>query len=145
MFLSTRNAGYRYAYGEQFHSGKFLLIFCSNPYKWAEETGRHYSEAPDTRKLYATVRQVTLAQLGCWMMGKARIGDATLTVSGAYGADGLPMDLETVPPKMRPTLVELPPDLQTAFWKQGGWNDAGGEAPAMREWAKKTFGIKATA
>lgn len=94
-----------------------------------------------SRKLYACVRFVALKQLGHWMMGTAKIGGQSVTVSGAYGNDGLPMDYEKLSPKARKHLVELPPDLTEKFWAGGGWNEAGAEARDMHAWAKKEFNL----
>jgi len=81
----------------------------------------------------AVVRKVALRQLGHWMMGKARIYGHNFTVSGAYGGDGLTMD---VPQEVYDRLqVELPDSLVEAWNKGGGWNSAGSEAPMIREWA----------
>lgn len=82
-------------------------------------------------QLYAVIRRVALRQLGHWMMGSANIGGHWHTISGAYGNDGLPMDVEVLPRDAIP----LPDDLATAFWEGGGHNCAGREWPALREWA----------
>jgi hypothetical protein len=82
---------------------------------------------------FAVVRKVALRQFGAWMMGKARIHGKGkwATVSGSYGSDGLPMTVDELPPDA----VLLPRHLYDAWNKGGGWNCAGGEAQAMREWA----------
>lgn len=85
--------------------------------------------------IYACVRKVALRQWGHWMMGRANIGGHWHTVSGAYGNDGLTMDIDTLPKDA----VLLPDDLREAWNKGGGWNSAGAEAPAMRDWAVKMF------
>lgn len=90
---------------------------------------------PDDPALYACVRRVALRQFGHWMMGSANINGHWHTVSGAYGSDGLPMDVDKLPRDA----VQVPPELHEAWNKGGGWNSAGSEAPAMREWAMKTF------
>lgn len=87
------------------------------------------------RKLYACVRHVSLRQCGHFMMGSARIAGQVVTVSGAYGSDGLPMDYEKLTQSAQQKLVEVPTDLAEKFWQGGGHNSAGEEAPAMREWA----------
>lgn len=87
--------------------------------------------------LKAVVRKVSLKPLGNWMMGKVRIYGRSFSVSGAYGSDGLPM---TVPKEIFDRApVALPQDLWNAWSKGGGWNSAGNEAPAMREWALKNL------
>lgn len=141
MFLTNTRSGYTRD-GEQFASGKFLLIFAHNKYKWAEETGQPWQYFPEQvlgRKLYACIRHVSLHQLGHWMMGRARIQGQVIVVSGAYGNDGLPEDYEKLTPAARKALVELPPDLVEKFWAGGGHNSTGTEAAAIREWAIKTL------
>lgn len=79
------------------------------------------------------VRKVAMKQFGHWMMGKARIHGHSVTVSGAYGGDGLPCN---VPQEVYDKLtVVLPPDLYEAWNKGEGWNSAGKEAPSVRQWA----------
>lgn len=97
------------------------------------------------RKLYACVRHVSLHQMGHWMTGTARIAGQSVTVSGSYGSDGLPMDYEKLIPAARVKLVELPADLTEEFWKGGGHNSAGSEASAMRRWALEAFKGKVAA
>lgn len=80
----------------------------------------------------ALVRQVALAQCGHWMMGTARAFNHSLTLSGSYGGDGL---LKTVPPKVYARAVPVPPELMEKWAKGGGWNSAGNEADAFRQWA----------
>jgi hypothetical protein len=84
---------------------------------------------------FAIVRKVALHPLGNFMMGRANICGKWHTVSGAYGSDGLPMDVETLPKDA----VRLPQDLYDAWNKGGGWNSAGSEAPSIRDWAIKQF------
>lgn len=95
-------------------------------------------QKPDDTAIYGCVRKVALEQWGHWMMGRANLGGRWHTVSGAYGSDGLPMDVDVLPKDA----VPLPADLYEAWSKGGGWNSAGSEAPAMREWAVKTFGVR---
>ncbi len=86
--------------------------------------------------LRALVRYARLKQFGQFMMGTARVGQHSLTLSGSYGSDGLPM---SVPDDVYEAGVELPQHLYDAWNKGGGWNGAGSEATAMREWAILTF------
>lgn len=66
------------------------------------------------------------------MMGKARLaGNRWVSVEGTYGNNGLPMDVDTLPPDAK----LLPRELYDAWNKGGGWNGPGSEAGAMREWA----------
>lgn len=78
------------------------------------------------------VRQVALAQLGQWMMGTTRIGKEKVTLSGSYGADGLPI---TVRHETFLKGLPLPNELYELWNKGGGWNSAGSEAEAIQQWA----------
>ena len=71
------------------------------------------------------------------MMGRAKIGGTVYVVSGAYGHDGLPLTVSRE--HFDRYGVPLPDDLRKKWNCGGGWNDAGLEAPAIREWALKTF------
>lgn len=84
---------------------------------------------------FTVVRKVALRQLGHWMMGRVNFGGKWRGVSGAYGNDGLPMTVEALPKDA----VRLPGELYDAWNKGGGWNSCGGEASAMRQWARETF------
>lgn len=82
-------------------------------------------------KIRGGSRQVSVGQ------GTARVKGHTITLSGAYGSDGLPcMVLDAV----YEAGIELPSVLVELWNKGEGWNSAGNEAPAMRAWALKTFG-----
>lgn len=80
----------------------------------------------------------SMSQCGHFMMGFARIGGQRITLSGAYGGDGLPRSVPMSIYKHKRT-VELPAELREAWNKGGGWNGAGNEAGAIQEWAKRTF------
>lgn len=69
------------------------------------------------------------------MMGRANIGGRWRSVSGAYGSDGLPMEVDALPADALP----LPRELYDAWSKGGGHNGAGTESDAMRAWALATF------
>jgi hypothetical protein len=75
------------------------------------------------------------------MMGEARAFGHRIPISGAYGADGL---VREVPQHIYDKAVPVPQDLVYAWNNGGGWNSCGSEAPAMREWAVKTFLKKET-
>ena len=87
-------------------------------------------------KIRCLVRHCALQQLGCWMMGTVRIKGKSITVSGAYGSDGLP---KSVPREIWELGVELPQDLHEKWNTGGGWNSAGSEGPDIRKWALETF------
>ena len=84
----------------------------------------------------AIVRYVRMCQFGNFMMGRARIHNTSITLSGSYGSDGLPC---SVFDDVYAAGVELPSELYQAWNTGGGWNGAGSEAKAMREWALMTF------
>ena len=106
---------------------RFLLLL--------QRTGGPY----DAASTFAVVRKVALRQFGHYMMGRANLNGKWYTVSGPYGNDGLPMDVERLPADAKP----LPPALFEAWNKGGGWNSAGSEAPAMREWALREWAVPA--
>lgn len=81
---------------------------------------------------FAVVRKVALQQLGHFMVGRANIAGQWRSVSGAYGNDGLPMTVDKLPGDA----VQLPGELYQAWNIGQGWNGAGSEAAAMRQWAK---------
>ena len=119
MFVTSTRRGYDRD-GAQVASGRFLALFC----------GR------DQSKLYGVVRRCSMSQLGHFMMGRIKVGSQSMCVSGTYGDDGLPMDLDKVEEKNRRFLTLLPVDLTTTFWKGGGHNSAGSEAGAMLTWGR---------
>ena len=82
----------------------------------------------------AIIRKVALRQLGPWMMGKARVLGETLTLSGSYGSDGLPV---TVSDEIYAIGTDVPQELYDAWNNGGGHNSCGSEAEAMRTWALK--------
>jgi hypothetical protein len=90
-------------------------------------------------KIWATVRSVALHQCGHFMMGAAMIHGARVSISGAYGADGLPRDYQDVPKIARDRLVLVPEDIASVFWAGNGHNSAGNEAPTIHAWAVRTF------
>lgn len=123
-----------YTYDEASKVPKFYLKYCP-------VHGSEYKHMPSelSRVLYACVRHVSLRQFGHFMMGTARIAGQSVTVSGSYGSDGLPMDYEKLTPLARAKLVRVPDELTEQFWAGGGHNCAGEEAPAIRQWALETF------
>lgn len=140
---------HRYYVGNEQHCqrGRFLLMLCKdNEYR-------------------AVVRKVALRQLGPWMMGTAMVHGYSLTVSGSYGNDGLPVDCDTdaqygaayvtssvgvkdegasirkkmALDKLWQESVAIPAELIAAWIDGGGHNGAGTERDAMREWARLAF------
>jgi hypothetical protein len=86
----------------------------------------------ERNKIRAIVRMVALSQCGHYMVGKARAFGHSITISGAYGSDGMPA---TVPDDVYQRAIPVPKHLIEAWNTGGGWNGAGSEAQAMREWA----------
>jgi len=84
--------------------------------------------------LRGLVRKVAMKQCGHFMLGIARIGGESYTVSGSYGNNGLPMDLPRDCWERFGT--EIPRFLYDAWKTGGGHNSAGSEAESMRNWAK---------
>lgn len=126
MYLTNEGHDY-YRGGEQCHTrAPFLLLIQDEK----QDVG------PDNFR--ALVRKVALQQMGHWMMGVARIKGQPITVSGAYGRDGLPV---SVSKEIYALGVEVPKELYDLWNNGGGWNSCGSEATAMRGWAVKTFGI----
>jgi hypothetical protein len=123
MFITTRHSGYDRD-GGQVASGRFLLLVQPEKY---EDSGM---------PIRALVRFASLHQLGHFMMGSCRAFGHTIQLSGAYGGDGLPRG---VPREVYDKAIDVPAELIAAWNTGGGWNGAGSEAPAMREWALKTF------
>lgn len=141
MFLTSRRNGYDRS-GQQVASGLFFLMF-SNPDK-------------GDRELRACVRFVAMEQLGHFMMGSVRIAGCSISLSGAYGSDGLPLNLDrhfiglneagqaqyrdfTQEQKAAiwKQLTPLPTDLAETYWKSEGHNDAGSAGGNIRKWAKE--------
>lgn len=146
MFISG-SGGYNRD-GEQFYKGRFLCLF-NNPFD------------NSAKELRACVVQTKFTQLGHWMMGSAKIRGYSIGLSGSYGSDGLPLTLyrhfigvEVVNGKKEAqykgfndeekrniwdNLIPLPSELYDAWNKGEGWNGAGKEGPAMKEWAIANF------
>lgn len=132
MYLRSGQHGTYYdAQGQQRHSqAPFLLLIDDDATKDC---------------LYAIVREVAMEQCGQFMMGTARVYGHSLTVSGTYGNDGLPIHLDRLPAKVqnkiRAEMVRLPDELYAAWANGGGWNSSGREGPSMQQWARKTFKV----
>ncbi len=134
MYILTSNyrgvqSGRSYSYckpdGQQYSTrGHFLILMQSDDEPCGPENFR------------GIIRKVAMKQLGHFMMGTARIKNHSITLSGVYGCDGLPV---TVPEEVYQMGVDIPHDLYKVWSKGGGWNSCGSEAEAMQQWARKTF------
>jgi len=106
--------------GQQRAAGRFLCLF-----------------SDDNHNLWGVVRRCSMQQCGHFMMGSIRVGTQTLTMSGTYGSDGLPEDIEKVHEENKKYLTPVREELKKIFWKGGGWNSAGAEAMDMHNWGKQ--------
>lgn len=131
MYLGNDDSHTRYdKHGTQRHTqGNFLIL--------TQPDVSVLSDAYDDSKIRACVRQVALEQMGHYMMGTARIGGESVTMSGSYGNNGLPT---SVPPQIHDKYCTLLPTELYELWSEGGGhNSAGSEAQQMRDWALDNF------
>lgn len=133
MFLNTKYGGYN-RHGEQTAGGAFLILFnrVSNEGWPTDPTVPFFRPPAERRELRCLVRYVRMTQFGHFMMGRVRVGEHKLGLSGSYGADGLPCD---PPPNLWERLHPLPTTLAELYWKSDGHNSSGAEGPALRTWA----------
>ena len=113
MFVGTVRGGHTRD-GQQHASGPFLII------------GHEALSVFDWRRTTAFVRHVRLEQLGHFMMGHAKLGGVTLTVSGPFGGDGNTMSF---PPFMFNAGVPVPPELMDR------WNATDDGGHCLQAWA----------
>lgn len=123
MFITNKRSGYD-RLGEQVASGLFLVLMTCSEAAGTLDAGR--------LKIRGIVRHVSYHQLGQFMMGRVRIAGHSITLSGAYGGDGLTRD---VPEAVFMKGTPLPDELYDAWKNGGGWNSSGSEGPAMHAWA----------
>ena len=119
--------------GAQFVEGHFLIL--------AEDPASdHTTRRPELRVL--VVEDVTLEQCGQFMMGQAELAQGTehlgtITLSGPFGADSLPCDLnQKGVPGLWEKMHPVPPEIQTAFWEDrnvfvAGWAQRNREELAL--------------
>ena len=120
MYIENVRSGYQGNGQQVTRRGRFLML--------VQPAGVAGCDSP----IKAIVRKVAMRQCGAWMMGVARVMGRTLTLSGAYGADGLTMGVDD---DIYARAVAVPAQLVEMWNKGGGWNSCGSEAPAMRMWA----------
>jgi hypothetical protein len=118
-----------------FRADKFVAG-CPACERYKSKPCEQFTPSAITYPMRGIVRYVRMRQLGHFMMGSARVGKTRLTLSGSYGSDGLPT---TVPDEVYEMGVALPQTLYDAWNNGGGWNTAGSEADAMRQWAKENL------
>jgi len=124
MFVRVKHSEYN-SIGSKTVSGDYMAIF------------QDYH-----RKLYAACRYVKLSQCGHYMVGKFRIGNISITVSGEAGNNGLPLWLIDYSCKSIPFikfLTEIPDDLVELYWDSEGHNEIGPTSVQLRSWAARTF------
>ena len=122
--------------GQQRDYGPFLMLFQQ---MWDLGTG------DQPRELRALVRSVRLEAFGNFMMGRCKLklpkedGLLTITLSGTFGGDGLPIsipragDVGELPSRLWPLLPQLPDELVEDFWT----NEEGAGHEKIREWVEK--------
>lgn len=121
MYLNNSGTSSYYYCGEQRCRRGWFLILCQP------------AGLPIKSEMRAFVRKVALHQLGQWMMGKAQIHGKVFSLSGAYGGDGLPID---VPQEIYDKGTPVPPHLYELWENGGGWNSCGSEREEMLKWAE---------
>ena len=135
MYIFTAS-GYYVGTEQRCRRGAFLLLLQPRIAEGeCADRGERMRRETGPSNTYACVRKVALQQCGHFMMGRVNLCGTWHTVSGGYGNDGLPMDIEKLPKDAK----LLPAELYKA-WKHGkGWNGPGNEARALRQWARETF------
>lgn len=126
MFLSGARHWYTKS-GEQRASGSFLILM--------NRAGAERIKVND-RLIYKTrgiVRHVKMWQSSHFMVGETTVSIEKVWLSGTYGCDGSFRDVGDV---AFAEGFDLPFELYDAWSKGEGWNGAGSEGPAMREWAE---------
>lgn len=83
--------------------------------------------------LRGLVRKVALHQTGHFMMGSARVHGKRICISGCYGSDGLPREVDQ---ETYDRATPMPAELEAAFWQGGGHNSCGSEADALLAWGQ---------
>lgn len=127
MVFFKGNKSWYDAGGQQFASGWFLVLM----YPEDRLEGEPLFDKSWIRGMPIYTK---MSQLGHFMMAQASIKGYKFTMSGSYGGMGLTCDVPRVIYKLG---TPCPPELIEAWSNGGGWNSAGSEAPAMREWALK--------
>lgn len=131
MFITYKQRGYTRD-GQQVARGRFLVL-CQLKHKPSEWV---FGGGPIRAFVINNVR---MEQCGHFMMASPIYKGYKLSLSGAYGNDGGPLSVDK---ELYDKAVPLPQELYDAWNKGGGWNGAGSEAPAMAEWALKTFPVR---
>lgn len=125
MYIGKPRTFYDRDGSQRTSSSKFLIIL------------QHGDKPLGPDNFRAIVRKVALSQLGHWMMGTARIKGHSISLSGSYGGDGLPVTTEI--DEVYEAAIPVPLELYKAWSAGGGHNSCGSEAGAMRDWALKNI------
>lgn len=131
MYLNRGKYGGHYTRGgQQAHSQADFLILMTSEEPGSVGPGKPLGKRTPIR---AVIRKVAMQQLGHFMMGSTRIGKNRYVLSGAYGHDGLTLDVKYEDWKRG---VPMPADLEEKFWKGGGHNSSGSEGPEVQAWGR---------
>ena len=130
MYIKPTRQWYE-AGGTQHAGQQWFLIMCVPGKKTKDVLSGYESYLADydyagRHPIRCIVRKVALEQLGHWMMGYARAFGHRITISGSYGSDGLPKNVDR---EVWDKAIPLPDDLYDAWNKGGGHNSCGSEAP----------------
>lgn len=141
MFIKVDRKGYTRD-GQQFCHGYFLVLM--SPYSNDPETPEDWKGVSGIQKagqntMRAAVVYTKMGQFGHFMMGHAQLAGKKLILSGTYGGDGLTCD---VPYAAYQAGVPVPQELYEAWSHGGGWNSAGSEWQAMRDFGKELYKAK---
>jgi hypothetical protein len=146
MFITVSKSGFNKD-DEQFTHGYFLMIFQDPKGDTTTYTNEKDGSVRPVPELRALVRFVRMSPLGNWMMARVKVKDTTISLSGGYGSDGLPINLHGgvgqkgqaiyLPDQIHlwDSLHVIPKSLQNEFWNGGGHNCVGKEALNFRKWA----------
>lgn len=119
-------------------------MYIGKTYEYYDSDGQQHVRKADFLILYgdtyadvrACIRRVALSQFGHWMTGRANVYGQWVSLSGAYGHDGLICNTDKLPEGAFDSLVRLPSDLSEKMGKDNtGWNSAGVSGHNVRQWA----------
>lgn len=135
MFISNARTYYESDGTQRAARAPFLILASSNTPQCAPDC-----ERPGHVQLYAVVRKVALSQFGNFMMGRARVGNHSIVISGAFGSDGLPIDYEReLTPRARDFFIPVPSDIAHAYW-----TDDQTAHDQLRHWARAVWHTQTT-
>lgn len=131
MYIESSWTYYDYDGTQHSRRARFLIL--------ADDKEQICNQSSYHGNLYGCVRKVALSQLGHFMMGRAKVGDSMLTLSGTYGGDGLPAEeMEKLTERTRKEFKLIPPELTEAFWHDKNADHSSSSryvSERLREWA----------